>query len=276
MKLLLYRNLWGVVEPWEESFPRMKGAGYQGIELTLPDHDDQHRLRERLQQFEFDYICQIPTKGATIEEHLNSFKRQMIEAKNLRPRLVVCLVGSDRWTDNEADRFFREALKIEEAVGVPVAHATVRSRALFHPWRTSRILDQNPNLKLCCDFSQWVVVTERLMEDLDDLLRKCAERCLHVHGRVGSENGPQAADPRAFEHVKGVAAFEKWWAWIWESQMARKLDFTTFTPNYGPPPYLQTLPHTNLPVANVSEICDWQANRARERFAKTYGNGTAP
>jgi hypothetical protein len=50
---------------------------------------------------------------------------------------------------------------------------------------------------------------------------------------------------------------------------------STFTPNYGPPPYLHTLPHTNVPVASLSEVCDWQANRAREQFAKAFGNGKA-
>jgi hypothetical protein len=106
-------------------------------------------------------------------------------------------------------------------------------------------------------------------------VKKAAQRCIHIHGRVGYEAGPQVADPRAYEYSRHVTAFERWWAWVWEDQAARQLEFSTFTPAYGPPPYLHTLPHTNVPVASLSEICDWQAERARELFTQMFGQGSA-
>jgi sugar phosphate isomerase/epimerase len=273
VKLIVTRNLWGVVEPWEESFPRMKGAGYQGIELSLPEADEQHQLRERLAQFEFTYIAQINTQGSSVEEHIVSFKQKMIEAKNLKPKVIVCLGGHDGWSETEADHFIREVLKIEEAVGLPVAHATHRGRLLYNPWRTARLMEKNTQLKLCCDYSHWVVVTERLLDDIAGILQETAKRCIHIHGRVGYEAGPQVSDPRAFEYQRHVEAHERWWEEIWKAQAAQGMEATSFTPDYGPPPYLHTLPHTNVPVASLSEICDWQAARAKERFAKLYGNG---
>lgn len=272
MKLILTRNLWGVVEPWEESFPRMKGAGYHGIELSLPDSENQHQLRERLEQFGFSYIAQIHTRGINVDEHIIYLKRRMIEAKHLKPKVMVCMGGHDGWSEEDADHFIREALKIEEAVGVPVAHGIHRGRVLYNPWRTARLMEQYPQLKLCCDYSHWVVVTERLLEDIPDIMQETAKRCIHIHGRVGYEAGPQVADPRAFEYVRSLEAHEKWWEAIWRAQVERGMEISSFTPDYGPPPYQQTLPHTNVPVSSLSEICDWQANRAKDRFAKLFGS----
>ena len=42
---------------------------------------------------------------------------------------------------------------------------------------------------------------------------------------------------------------------------------STLTPEFGPPPYLHTLPHTNVPVADLAAVCDWMASRQRDRFA---------
>jgi hypothetical protein len=38
----------------------------------------------------------------------------------------------------------------------------------------------------------------------------------------------------------------------------------TFTPEYGPPTYLHTLPHTQMPVADLWQVCLWAAARARQ------------
>jgi len=175
------------------------------------------------------------------------------------------------------DRFLAEALTVEEAVGIPVAHGTHRGRVLYNPWRTARVMARFDHLKLCCDYSNWVVVTERLLTDIPEILKETSRRCIHIHGRVGYEAGPQAADPRAYEYQRAVEAHERWWEDVWRSQAERKMELSSFTPDYGPPPYLHTLPHTNVPVASLSEICDWQAARARERFAKLFGtlNGNA-
>ena len=46
-----------------------------------------------------------------------------------------------------------------------MAHETHRGRILFNPWITCRLLDRFEHLKLCCDFSHWVCVSERLIDD---------------------------------------------------------------------------------------------------------------
>ena len=53
------------------------------------------------------------------------------------------------------------------------------------------------------DFSHWVCVCERLIEDQIDIVRQCAERCLHVHARVGYEEGPRSPN-RAPRNISGI------------------------------------------------------------------------
>jgi hypothetical protein len=37
-------------------------------------------------------------------------------------------------------------------------------------------------------------------------------------------------------------------------------------PEYGPPPYLPTIPYTGAPVADLWAICEWARERLRARY----------
>ena len=267
MELRLMRHMWGVSESWENVFPRFKSAGYQGIDALPPDTRDRNRFRGLLAEYEFDYILQVLTTGDTVEEHVASFRQQVEAGKGFEPVLIGCHGGKDAWSERESEEFFAQVLEIERETGIPVGHETHRGRILYNPWITSRMLDRFPHLKLVCDFSHWTCVAERLLHDQNDIIRKCAERCVHIHARVGYEEGPQVPDPRAPEYQYCLDAFENWWQLIWDAQEARGVAKTTLTPEYGPPGYLQTLPYTRQPVADLWEVSDWQARRAVERFA---------
>jgi sugar phosphate isomerase/epimerase len=270
MKLLLIRHLWGVAGSWEELFPKFKAWGYHGIEAGVPPQEDQERLRRLLDEHGLEYVAQIFTQGGDVRDHVQSFETQLKEAHNLRPRLVNAHSGQDAWAESESVRFFREVLQLESVQELPVAHETHRGRILYNPWITQRLLDRFADLKLCCDYSHWVCVCERLIEDQGKVLRECAARCLHLHARVGYEQGPQVPDPRAPEYLGHLEAHERWWAAIWDAQMSRGDLESTLTPEFGPVPYLHSLPFTNAPVADLWEVCDWQARRQAENFARRF------
>jgi hypothetical protein len=78
---------------------------------------------------------------------------------------------------------------------------------------------------------------------------------------------PQVPDPAAPEYATHLHAHENWWDQVWQSQRARGLTYSWLTPEFGPPPYLHTLPHTHVPVANLADVCDWMARRQTARFA---------
>jgi hypothetical protein len=109
-------------------------------------------------------------------------------------------------------------------------------------------------------------VCESTLDDAKEILDLACSRATHIHGRVGYEEGPQVPDPRAPEFHDHLARHEGWWDQIHEARKAAGTDVLTFTPEYGPPPYLHTLPHTRQPVADLWEICLWSADRARARW----------
>jgi len=267
MRLQLIRHLWGIDDSWETSFPRIQAQGFTGIECPLPRREDRERFCNLLRTHDFTYIPQIHTGGKTVAEHLASFTALVEQAATYAPPFINCHSGSDLWSDADNREYFAAALATERRIGVPVCHELHRGRILFHPTPTRTMLLAFPELKVCCDYSHWVVVCQSLLEQQSDIFALCAERALHIHARVGYEHGPQVSDPRAPEFARHLEAHERWWNQIWDSQERRGLHTTTLAPEFGPPGYLHTLPYTNAPVANLWDICHWQAERQRQRFA---------
>ncbi len=270
MKLLLARHLWGITETWEQSFPRILAEGYQAIETPLPEPEDQDRFRALLDQYGFEYIAMVLTSGATVTDHVNSFRSQIESSSKLRPMMINSHSGRDSWTESQSREYFKQILAVEATLDIPVAHETHRGRILFNPWITERMLLEFEHLYLCCDLSHWVCVCERLLNNESEIIRLCAERCIHLHTRVGYEQGPQVPDPRAPEYKTHLEAHENWWNIIWNTQAAQGRKISTMTPEFGPPGYLHTLPYTNMPVADLWDICNWQAQRQSERFANQF------
>jgi len=268
--LEIFRHLWGLDEPWEVAFPRIKAAGYAGVECGLPEAGDEARFRDLLGAHQLDFIAQIFTAGGDVPAHVKSFRDQVTRAMTFAPVLVNCHGGRDAWTAAEGQQFYAAALACERDLGVPVAHETHRGRILYNPWIARDLLHQFPDLKLSCDFSHWVCVCERLLTAEGDIMALAAEHALHLHARVGYEEGPQVPDPRMPAFAAHLAAHEAWWDMVWDSQAARGWPFTTLTPEFGPPLYQHTLPPDGAPVGDLAEICDWQAVRQAQRFATRF------
>ena len=271
MDLLMFRHLWGIAEPWETLFPKIHALRYDGIEHILPDASERTRFGTLLDAHRFAYIAQIVTSGDAVADHVQSFRRAVDMAAELRPLKINCHSGCDWFSEEESRRYFGEALEYEAKIGIPVAHETHRGRIFYNPWITERLLKAYPQMNLSCDFSHWVVVAERILDREIGIIEECAMHCIHVHARVGYEEGPQVPDPRAPEYRSHVEAHEKWWTIVWDAQEARGMKQSTMTPEFGAPDYLHTLPFSREPVANLWDICNWQADRQRQRFA---GRGT--
>ena len=266
MKLMLVRHLWGVELPTEVALPRFKKRGYDAIESPLPP--DMPAFRRLLDASELEYVAMIFTAGRSMAELLESFKVQAKAAVAGGARQITAHSGVDTWSLAEMLQFYREIEKIEADLPLKIGHETHRGRAFFNPWITRDVLQQCPAIKLTCDFSHWVCVAERLNWDDAEvsILKLCAERTIHTHTRIGHEQGPQVNDPAAPEHAYRVEAHLKWWLALWASQKTRGETVCTATPEFGPPGYLQTLPFTNVPVADLEKVCDGVADRVKEAF----------
>jgi sugar phosphate isomerase/epimerase len=268
MKLVTYRNLWGTTGSRSAVFEQIAGAGYDGIESILWDDAHVQEVKLLLGRWNLDFRGVLWTRGTTVAEHLASFEKQAIRVAPLTPSGFTVIGGSDCWDDSDIGRYYEGALKVEQRLGVPVAHEIHRNTCLFHPAAARRILARFPEIKLVCDFSHWVVSCERMIHDQEDLIRQCGRQAVHIHSRVGNEQTPQLGDIRAPEARPYLEAFEKWWEIVWEEQSARGLAVTSICPEFGAPPYQQTLPYTGEPVADLAAVCDWQAARQRLHFGE--------
>jgi sugar phosphate isomerase/epimerase len=269
MQLHLYRHLWGVTEPLAKVLPKIKARGYVGVEVGLGQVPDKKHLYDLLQEHDLKLIACIYTDGQSVDEHLHSFRVQIEEAQEFSAAMGNSHSGADRFSLEESLKFFQGATELEHEAGFSVAHETHRGRIFFNPWTTQRILREFPMIAICADFSHWVCIAERLFQTEGAIMDLAARHAIHIHARVGYEQGPQVPDPRVQEYAVQLQAHEQWWELIWKSQRQRGLKISTLTPEFGPPPYLHTLPGTEQPVADLWEICEWQADRQRDRFSRT-------
>jgi hypothetical protein len=202
----------------------------------------------------------------------DAYRAEIEGAAAYGPRQITSHTGLDAWSDGEAVDFLGFALDLERELGIPINHETHRSRILFTPWRTAEILRQLPDLHLVADYSHWVNVAERLLDDRAEDMALANLRVRHIHARVGHPEGPQVNDPRSPANAAAVAAHEAWWSDIMRARLADGSARLTITPEYGPPAYMPTVPFSEAPVTDLWDVCLWGAARMRELFASVMAS----
>jgi len=261
MQLKVFKALWGDAEGRANSddFRRIRAAGYDGIEWAMPETGPE-TWRAWCEEHQLEYIAMIFADDAA------SFAKQLRAAAAYEPVRVTAHDGRDKMTFDAGCQYWREVLKAEADIGIPVAHETHRHRLLFSPWSTAAYLNEFPELRLCADFSHWCCVCESLLRDMPEWVELACSRAIHVHGRVGWEESAQVADPRAPEVQHYVERHEELWDRIREHHQSAGAATLTFTPEYGPPGYMPALPFTRQPITNLWDICLWSAERIRARW----------
>jgi sugar phosphate isomerase/epimerase len=282
MELKLFKTLWGETGNLPDTIAVCLHDEFDGIEGQAPFRStDRIEFRKRLSDAGLSYIAEICTAGSYVPDrnaspliHLESLHRGAERAMECNPIFLSVIAGCDAWTVAQSVDFFGDALEMLRQLGATAAFETHRSRSFFNPWITRDILGQLPDLKLTCDFSHWCVVCERLIDTEPDVLSLCAERALHVHARVGYDQGPQVPHPAAPEYRGALEAHERWWTQIWQNQIERGMTVSTMTPEFGPDGYLHCLPFTATPVADLRQINHWMAQREKRRFLELSTGGS--
>jgi hypothetical protein len=262
MELHIYRALWGMTGSIHDQIEAIAGAGYDGVEGFIGASDlDAAAFTALVASHHLKLImaAQIDTIDQ-IEPTLHALAAYQPVKIGIHP-------GRDSMSRDQGAHFFEAALRVESEIGIPVSHETHRGRLFFTPWDTAYYLRQFPELKIVADYSHWVNVCERLPDDQAAALDLANARAFHIHGRVGYEQSPQVPDPAAPEYADHLAWFERQWTQIAAARRAAGDPALTFTPEYGPPAYLQTLPYTRQPVANLWDVCVWGMARARTWFS---------
>lgn len=262
MTVQIFRALWGMTGELPEQLERIAAAGYDGIEVWGAGFNTRApELQTLLDAHGLQLIMAI---NIDTQAEIEPTVKRLAEYQPLRINLHS---GRDSFSRDEGCAYFEESLRVEELINLPVSHETHRGRMFFTPWDTAYYLEKFDSLKITADYSHWVNVCERVPDDQAEAIALSNQRTIHIHGRVGYEEGPQVPDPAAPEYAAHLAWHERQWAAI-KVHRENLNDYPlTFTPEYGPPPYLHTVPHSNLPVADLWEICLWAKDRARSQFA---------
>ncbi|OBV39824.1 sugar phosphate isomerase/epimerase family protein [Janthinobacterium psychrotolerans] len=273
MRLQFFAPQWGNnALPAAAFIDKVLDAGFDGIEMSLPL--DAALREEWTGRIADAGLALIAAQWETVfhtdfAQHRAALAELLENACLARPLLVNTHTGKDYYSVAQNADLIALAMDISARHGVPIVHEIHRSRFSGHPMLLLPYLDRFPELALTADLSHWCCACESLLADQPVTLARTLPRVRHIHARVGHAQGPQVAHFRAPEAKEALDAHLAWWDTVVALRRAAGAELLTFTPEFGPAPYLQTLPWTQQPVADA-----WQQNVAmlnllRQRYANT-------
>lgn len=274
MRLKRFKTMWGFEGDFETACLEAKAAGFDGIEGSAPtSQEERNYWKECLEKYDLLYIAEavtggdyVPRRDIDVEDHLKDLDKILKCSAELAPLFVTCIGGLDAWSEEESLHFFTEAMKLAERYNLEISFETHRSRSLFNPWITRRMVQLLPKISLTADISHWCVVCERQMDTEFETIEAIAFNVRHIHARVGYDQGPQVPHPAAPEYAYALASHQSCWEYFWDAQRDRGLEITTMTPEFGPDGYLHTLPFTQAPIADLWEINCWMGTTEAKHF----------
>lgn len=265
-EILFFQTDWGNELPVDDFLAKVKGDGYHGVEVWMPGSDmDRKALKSGLDKHGLEIIFLNGTnRNLPFDDALKSYENNLIEILKWKPTKINNHTGSDFWSEDQNLAFIQAADRLAKKSGIPIIHETHRGRFSYTLPAAISMLERFPDLEYTLDISHWMVVHERLIKGDDPHLQKILPSVSHIHARVGFAEGPQINNPAAPEWLNTLNTHLD----IWEEIIRNSKEETfTITTEFGPPPYLPTIPFTNKPIAN-----QWQANvfimkAIQERFS---------
>lgn len=269
MKIKLLCPLWGHEHlPLEFFLHKIKTAGYDGIDTWIPDKaTDKKILYNYLQQHEMHIVThQHSANGSTFNKFRFSFIKNLYKCAEPGPILINSHTGKDYFSPDQHLALIDIAQEFTAKTGVTVSHETHRGRLGYSPQMMEAIMQVRPEILLTADFSHWVCVTESMLENFSFIMEKAILRSRHIHARVGFEQGPQVADPRAPEWEYALNNFLGWWDKIVAVNAQLQCKLFPITTEFGPPPYMPVTPFDNCPVADQFEINNFMKDLLSHRY----------
>ena len=269
MEILFFCPYWGKRHVDIVDFAQqVKAAGFDGVEMDLPwDTREHERVVAVLKDYELALIAQHwETHLTDIEAHRLAYERCLRHQAGGQPLFINSHTGKDFFSFAQNKSLIELAVAVARDTGVRILHETHRGRFSFAAHVTQRYLEDNEELFLALDLSHWCAVAESLLEDQPAAVNLALDRARHIHARVGFAEGPQITDPRAPEWREAVERHLQWWDRIIEKARRRGDEVFPITPEFGPFPYLQHLPHTDMPIVSQWDINVYMKDLLKERF----------
>lgn len=267
MDIKYIRSKWGMTEtPLRAILEKIKEAGFDGVEMGAPECSlERAEAKSILCDLDLLFVGQQWSRGSSVTEHIDSFKRQFDANMELNPLHINSHTGKDWYLLEDNIKIFRAA--IEHANGAPLVHETHRGRALFSTNSTLALLERIPELRLCADFSHWCCVHESFLEDQKERVEKSIERVDYFHARVGHTQCSQINDPRAHEWQHALEAHTVWWDAIVAKNKEAGVQTLYCCPEFGPYPYMTETPHERKPLADLWDINFWMFEYLKNRYS---------
>ena len=258
MKILYSYPMWGSEnEPLAQFFEKVRQAGFDGIEMVIPFNKVySSELRGLLNKTGLKLIGHqhvVPGKE-TVEEYMVQMEKQLLHLASFNPILINSHTGRDFYEFDDNCKIIDSVAEISEKTKIPIVHETHRGRFNFSTYSTRQYFKVYPELKIAADFSHWCCVSESLLEDQEDFLQEAIKRTEHIHARVGNAQSAQVNHPGAPENQFALVRHLGWWKQIIELRAKEDREQFTITTEFGPIPYMPTLPYTRQPVASQWDL----------------------
>jgi sugar phosphate isomerase/epimerase len=270
MQIAFFCPRWGSESlSWDTFCSNVKVAGYDGVECMLPiDTEEKEVFLRALNTHQLKFIGQYyQSFEKNFELHKQRFEEWLLHLTSVQPVLIDAQTGKDYFTEEQNAILFDIAERVSKKTGVVIAHETHRNKALFAAHVAYKLLHNNKQVRITADFSHWCNVSESLLEDHEEAVALACDRAIHIHARVGYAQGPQINDPRAPEWAAELQAHMGWWDAIIQKRKKEGVTLFTITPEFGPEPYMPTLPLTKQPVTSQWEVNKHMMNLLKNRYA---------
>jgi sugar phosphate isomerase/epimerase len=268
MKIKILATNWGDSDSIEVFCKKIKGYGYDGLELWYPtDAGDRERLvnATRANGLEFGFL--VGGHQAEFQPHFELFETNLRAAVKMKPLYVNCHSGKDFFPYERSRQFVELTAKVSKESGIGIHHETHRSRLMYSAPVTRSFMEKHPELTLTLDISHWCNVHESMLQDQKETVEMALERTRHVHLRVGHQESPQVNDPRAPEWKGALDQHLAWWDKVIELRRKAGAETMTFLTEFGPADYMPTIPYTRQPVANRWDINRYMLQLIRNRYS---------
>lgn len=269
-ELKIFATNWGFDGTMDVFCAKAKKEGYDGIENWWPGTaEEQQEMFDAVKKHQLDLAIIWGADEGNYTEHAATFKKTVeliARQKNQQPIYINLHSGRDYFSFEENEKLVEHAAGLSKETGIPIYHETHRGRIMFAAHVTNTFIKKHPELKLTLDISHWCNVHESLLENQQAAVAAALERTEHIHARVGYQEGPQVADPRAPEWKYAADAHFAWWDKVVERKKKAGERLTMLT-EFGPPLYMQTLPYTLQPLSNQWEINVYMLKLLRQRYS---------
>jgi len=254
-----------------EFFRLAKQQGYDGIEYGFTDDSPTSKVDEIFNTAAKEDMLIIAqhydTNEADYHKHYEVYNSWLWRMNNYKPFNINSQTGKDFFSFEENASLINAATKFSQDSGIKVHHETHRGKFSFAAHITKQYLQKIPDLQITLDASHWVCVAESFLKNQQEAMHLAIERTEHIHARVGYEEGPQVPDPRVPEWQYALDMHLNWWDKIAARKTNEGTDAVlTITPEFGPFPYMVSMPFTQQAITNQWEVNAYMMQLLRERY----------